>query len=133
MRGADEAAQGRAQMLALADIQRQETARDQNVAAVSQAAQRDLGQGSGQEESFKPIRRSRFGRRRGWDPVHPGYAPIPLGLGYTPNAASSSLGLAPMPPVAQEPALLAPAAASADLPTRAIHRTRIRGTTPAPR
>ena len=127
IRGADEAAEGRAQMMALTDIQRQESARDQNVTAVSEVAQNDLAQASG--SSSRPVRRSRFDRKHGWDPVQPGYAPIPLGMGYSPGSASSSLGLAPEPPVASDPPL-APAAASAILPSQTVSRTRLRAKTP---
>jgi len=130
VRGADEEAEGRAQMLALNDIQRQEAVRDENVAVVSQAAQNDLAQASGSSPSaFRPVRRSRFDRRHGWDPVQPGYAPIPLGMGQPSSAASSSLGLTPEPPAADEPAL-APTAASPVLPTQKLTYRRMRAKTP---
>jgi len=128
VRGADEEAEGRAQMLALTDIQRQEATRDHNVAIVSQAARSDLAQ----EGSFRPVRRSKFDRRHGWDPVQPGYTPIPLGLSFSSGAASSSLGLAPEPPAADAPTLT-PAAASTFLPAQSVSRTRIRQKTPPPR
>lgn len=104
VRGADQGAEARQQLLAIQDIQQQQAQRDQNVQRVAATAQADLAQASGSSSSNP----------------HAGRFAAALGGGAASSssgAASSSTGIAPQPP---------PAASSGS-----PRRTRLTKKTPA--